>query len=106
MRFPMVAAAFSRLVVTGCVFLVVAGNASHAQTGQHALATHGMAPADALARALQRREAARQRQALQHRQLSGTRKMFLQRQTALDRIQDLRRHDAKTKDEIIRRMQK
>lgn len=112
MRFLTVAAAFFRLAATGCAFLVVAGNDTHAQTGQpkpaasDTLATHGMAPADALARALQQREAQRKRQALQNRQLSGAKKMFLQRQTALDQIQNRMRRDAKAKDEIIRRMQK
>jgi len=112
MRFLTVAAASFRLAVTGCAFLVIAGNDTHAQTGQmkpaasDTLATHGMAPADGLARALRQREAARKRQALQTRQLTGTKKMFLQRQSALDQIQDRMRRDAKTKDEIIRRMQK
>jgi hypothetical protein len=111
MRFLTLAAAFSRLTVMGCAFLVVAGNDSHAQTGQmkpassDALATHGMAPADALARALQQREAARKRQALQNRELADTRKMFLQRQSVLDQIQNLRRADTKAKDDIIRRLQ-
>jgi len=112
MRFLTVAAAFFRLAATGCAVLVFAGNDTHAQTAQmkpgasDTLATHGMAPADGLARALRQREAARKRQALQNRQLSGTKKMFLQRQTALDQIQNRMRRDAKTKDEIIRRMQK
>jgi hypothetical protein len=111
MRF-LTAAALSGLTVISVASVDAAHNSAEAQSRQlkqespSVSVTHGMAPADALARALQQREQVRKRQARQEGAQADIKTMFQQRQSAFDQRQDLERSNTKAKNDLIRSLQK
>lgn len=106
------AATIGFLASMSCLAFVAMSNDAQAQIRQlktvspPAPVAPGAQPAEALARALQNRERTKKFHVLQSKSRNRTKQMFQQRQRAVDQTHELVNRNARTRNEIIRRMQK